>query len=123
MPESYPIDKCPQIVRSQEACFREILRRIKEEMPKCKLITLLPFLIDTIPEKRGFIPELNKMRDMEARLLKEFGFNDIVDLQAVFNEASKKYAPKDLATDGVHPTKLGHSIIAEEVVKYLTNIE
>ncbi|HQC54773.1 MAG TPA: GDSL-type esterase/lipase family protein [Clostridia bacterium] len=121
--EDYPIEKNPSVIRTSEPCFKEILRRIKYEMPACQLIALLPFLIDTIPEKRAFIPYLEDMRNMEVRLLKEFGFNNIIDLQKVFTEASKIYAPKDLALDGVHPTKLGHSIIADEVIKILTKID
>lgn len=121
--EEYPIERCPEVVRRSEPCYREILRRIKEEMPGCQLITLLPFLIDTMPEKRGFIPELSKIRDIEVRLMKEFGFEHIIDLQKVFDEASKKYKPVELATDGVHPTNLGHSVIAEAVAEYLTKID
>jgi lysophospholipase L1-like esterase len=121
--EDYPIDKNPQVVRESEPCFRELLRRIKDEMPGCRLIALLPFLIDTIKEKRSFVPYLENMRAMEVRLLNEYGFKHIIDLQQVFNEAYRTYSPKELALDGIHPTKLGHSIIAREVIKVLTTID
>lgn len=112
-----------EVVRASKPCFREILRRIKDEMPGSKLITLLPFLVDTIPEKRPFVPFLEDIRAMELTLLKEFGFDNIIDLQQVFNDAYKTYAPKDLALDGVHPTKLGHTIIADKVIKALIEID
>lgn len=60
---------------------------------------------------------------MEVRLLNEYGFKHIIDLQQVFNEAYRTYSPKELALDGIHPTKLGHSIIAREVIKVLTTID
>lgn len=122
-PDDYPIDKCPEVVRESEPCYREILRRIRDEMPKTKLITLLPFLIDTISEKRSFKQELDKMRDMQIRLLKEFGFNVVIDLQEVFDEASKIYNPNKLSTDGIHPTKLGHSVIAQSVANVLKDMD
>ena len=42
-------------------------------------------------------------------------------MQQVYNEAQKTTAPSELAIDGIHPTNLGHKVMAdaiEAVIEY-----
>jgi lysophospholipase L1-like esterase len=46
----------------------------------------------------------------------------VVDLQEVFYDAQKTFEPKKLAVDGIHPTNLGHKIMADAVENMLEYI-
>lgn len=61
---------------------------------------------------------LNEYREKLRIMAKEHG-TQIVDLQSEFDKAQKSIKPKELATDGIHPTNLGHKIIAAAVLKQI----
>ncbi len=116
--ENYVPEQYPPLVRPIEPHMKEIYRRIKTELPNAKLITLLPFLINTIEEKRPF----HKVLDEYIEKLRSYADDNadvIIDLQKVFDEVEKTIEPKLLARDSIHPTSLGHTVIAQEVLKVL----
>jgi lysophospholipase L1-like esterase len=39
----------------------------------------------------------------------------VLDMQEVFYKAQKTTEPKALAIDGIHPTNLGHKVMADAV--------
>ncbi|MBO7178687.1 MAG: hypothetical protein J6V69_06270 [Clostridia bacterium] len=113
--ENYVPEQYPPLLRPMEPHVKEVYRRIKAELPNAKLITLLPFLISTIEEKQPF----HKVLDEYVEKLREFASgnaDEIVDLQRLFDEAEKTTAPILLSRDSVHPTSLGHSVIASAVL-------
>lgn len=114
--ENYVPEEYPPLVRPMEPHLKELYRRLKAELPNAKLLVLLPFMIDTIEEKLPFHKTLGEFTEVLNRYAVE---NDaeIINLQEIFNKAQKNTEPKLLATDGIHPTNLGHSIIAQEVLK------
>lgn len=116
--ENYVPEEYPPLLRPFEPHMKEIFRRIKAELPETKLITMLPFLIDTIPEKEPFHKVLDIYRD-NLKSYAQGNTDEIIDLQAVFNEAQKNNKSYDLAHDGIHPTDFGHSKIAEAILKVL----
>lgn len=113
VPEQYPL-----LLRPMEPHIKEIYRRLNAELPDTQLLVLLPFLIDTVPEKEPFHNVLDEYRQLLADMAVRAGA-DIIDLQEVFNKAQKEIPPEKLAVDGVHPTNLGHKVIADEVLKIL----
>ena len=110
--------KNPPLVRPMKPHMREIYRRLKAELPNTRLLVLLPFLIDTMPEKAPFHKILDEYRQVLADMAQDSGA-EIIDLQAVFYDAEQQIPPAKLAVDGVHPTNLGHKIIADEILKVL----
>lgn len=114
--ENYVPEQYPPLMRPFEPHMREIFRRIKTELPSSQLLVMLPFLIDTVKEKYPFHKVLDGFRKELKALAEEYGF-ETLDLQKVFNESQKSIEPKLLATDGVHPTQLGHRQIAESILK------
>lgn len=116
--ENYVPEQYPPLLRPLEPHMKEILRRLQTELPAAKLVFLLPFLIDTMPEKAPFHTVLDEFRERLRTLVTGHAV-EIIDLQAVFNEAQKTNDPKLLARDGVHPTDFGHSKIAEAVLQVL----
>ena len=117
--ENYVPEQYPPLLRPMEPHVKEIYRRIKTELPNAKIVTLLPFLISTIEEKQpfhgvlnGFIEKLNELATGYA--------DEIIALQPIFDNAEQKYAPILLARDSVHPTSLGHEVIAKAILKVLS---
>lgn len=116
--EHYVPEQYPPLLRPMKPHMSEIYRRLKTELPNAQLLVLLPFLIDTIHEKKPFHRVLNKYRKTLLDMAVENGAQ-VIDLQAVFDDAQKEILPEKLAVDGIHPTSLGHRIIADEVLKIL----
>lgn len=117
--ENYVPEQYPPLVRPMKPHMSEIYRRLKAELKDVQILFLLPFMIDTVEEKLPFHKVLNEFRN-ELRLMAEENGADIIDLQEVFNDVQKQVEPVKLATDGIHPTNLGHKYISNAILK---NIE
>lgn len=116
--ENYvPEDYLP-LLRPMEPHIREVYRRIKTELPDTQILYLMPFMIDAVEEKLPFHKTLDEYREVLKDIALQNGAS-IVDMQEVFNEAQKNIAPKDLAIDGIHPTNLGHKVMADAVFEML----
>lgn len=114
--ENYVPENYPPLLRPMEPHMKEIYRRINAELPETQVLYLMPFLIDAVEEKLPFHKMLDEFREVLKRLALE---NDakVLDLQEVFNEAQKTIEPVKLAVDGIHPTNLGHKVIADAIEK------
>ncbi len=116
--ENYVPEEYPPLLRPMEPHLTEVYRRIKTELPNAKIVALLPFLINTIEEKRPFHRILDEFIEKIAEIAK--GKADvIIPLQEIFDDAEKETEPKLLARDSIHPTTLGHSLIANAVLTSL----
>lgn len=116
--EHYVPEQYPPLKRPMQPHMKEIYRRLHCELENVQLLVLIPFLIDTIYDKKPFHRVLNEYRKILLDMALENGAQ-IIDLQDVFDATQKETAPKKLAVDGIHPTNLGHKIIADEVLKEL----
>ena len=116
--ENYGPENYPPLLRPMEPHMKEIYRRINAELPETQVLYLMPFLIDAVEEKLPFHKKLNEFREVLKRLALENGAK-VLDLQEVFNEAQKTIEPVKLAVDGIHPTNLGHKVIANAVEKVI----
>lgn len=116
--EHYVPEQYPPLLRPMKPHMSEIYRRLNCELDGVQLLVLLPFMIDSMPEKKPFHKVLNEYREILADMAAENNAQ-IVDLQQMFNVAQTKVSPSKLAVDGIHPTNLGHKLIAEEVLKNL----
>lgn len=116
--ENYGPENYPPLLRPMEPHIREIFRRLKAELPDAQILYIMPFLIDAVEEKFPFHKILDEYRELLKAVALEHGAT-VIDMQEVFNDAQKTTAPKDLAVDGIHPTNLGHSIMAEAIEKLI----
>lgn len=116
--ENYGPDNYPPLLRPMEPHIREIFRRLRAELPDAQILYIMPFLIDAVEEKFPFHKILDEYRELLKTVALEHGAT-VIDMQKIFNEAQKTTAPKDLAVDGIHPTNLGHSIMAEAIEKLI----
>ena len=112
--ENYGPENYPPLLRPMEPHMKEIYRRINAELPETQVLYLMPFLIDAVEEKLPFHKMLDEFREVLKRLALENGAK-VLDLQEVFNEAQKTIEPVKLAVDGIHPTNLGHRLMADAI--------
>ena len=112
--EHYVPEAYQPLLRQIEPHFREIHRRLKTELPNTQVLYLMPFMIDAVEEKLPFHKKLDEIRELLKAIALEYGAL-VLDLQVAFNEAQKTIAPKELAIDGIHPTNLGHKVMADAI--------
>lgn len=116
--ENYGPENYPPLLRPMEPHMREIYRRIRAELPDTQVLYLMPFLIDAVEEKLPFHKTLDEFREVLKDLAEENGAL-LLDLQQVFYDEQKNTDPKKLAIDGIHPTNLGHKVMADAVEKLI----
>lgn len=84
-------------------------------LPEKKLILLGAYLTHGTAtdgtQRDGFYKELALRNSITHRLAAEFGA-EFLDLQKIFNEACEMLSPEHWTQDGVHPTAVGHRLIA-----------
>jgi lysophospholipase L1-like esterase len=76
------------------------------------LILVEPFVLPVNDEQERWHEDLDEKRAVVARLAEEFGAG-FVPLQSVLAAAAEDRGATSLAQDGVHPTELGHRLIAD----------
>ncbi|MBR5247165.1 MAG: hypothetical protein IKV25_07340 [Clostridia bacterium] len=116
--ENYVPEDYPPLLRPIEPHIREVFRRIKMELPDTQVLYLMPFMIDAMEVKFPFHHKLDEYREILKSTALEYGAT-VLDLQEVFYETQKSIEPKKLAIDGIHPTNLGHKVIADAVEKMI----
>lgn len=116
--ENYVPDKYPPLLRPMEPHIREVYRRIRTELPGTQILYLMPFMIDAVEEKLPFHKTLDEFRAVLRSIAEENGAA-VLDMQEVFNEAQRTVEPKRLAIDGIHPTDLGHKVMADAIEKVI----
>ena len=114
--ENYVPESYPPLLRPMEPHIREVYRRIRMELPDTQILYLMPFMIDAMEEKFPFHKKLDEYREILKNVALEHGAT-VLDLQEVFYETQKSIEPKKLAIDGIHPTNLGHKVMADAVEK------
>ncbi len=116
--ENYVPEDYPPLLRPMEPHIREVYRRLKNELPDTQILYLMPFMIDAVESKFPFHKKLDEYREILKNVAIEHGAL-VLDMQEVFYEAQKTFAPKDLAIDGIHPTNHGHKIMADAILKVI----
>jgi acyl-CoA thioesterase-1 len=76
------------------------------------LILVEPFVLPVTEEQEHWREDLDEKRAVVARLAAEFGAG-FVPLQTLLSAAAEDHGAATLAQDGVHPTALGHRMIAD----------
>ncbi|HEY1531739.1 MAG TPA: SGNH/GDSL hydrolase family protein [Galbitalea sp.] len=76
------------------------------------LILIEPFVLPVNEEQEHWHEDLDEKRAVVARLAAEFGAG-FVPLQTLLSAAAEDHGATALAADGVHPTDLGHRMIAD----------
>jgi acyl-CoA thioesterase-1 len=77
-----------------------------------RLILVEPFVLPVNDEQEHWHEDLDEKRSVVARLAAEFAAG-FVPLQSLLAAAAEDRGASALAQDGVHPTELGHRMIAD----------
>ena len=112
-----------------ERIYNMLLDEVQEALPGIRLIILEPFVLpgsatENTPEHPSrweFFRDETPLRAAAAKRVAEKHGASFVPLQHLFDEACKLAPPEYWLRDGVHPTAMGHELIAREWVKAFRN--
>lgn len=103
-----------------EEIYKELLTKIKKDMPNCKIMLIEPFVLNSLPDRAAWREDLDPKIQVVRKLAKEFA-DYYLPLDGILAKAEvEQYTCFEIAEDGVHPSKLGNSIIAKEYMKALS---
>lgn len=114
-----------------EKVYNMLLEELKAEFSQLKIIIMGPFVLEgTATSDRKSQPNryaefrngVAEMAEIAKKLSEKYGCS-FIDLQSVFDEAVKTIPAKELLSDGVHPTKIGHEIITKEWLRVFSELE
>ena len=77
-----------------------------------RVLLVEPFVLPVNEEQEHWHEDLDEKRAVVARLAAERGYG-FVPLQSLLSAAAEQHGAAALAQDGVHPTELGHRLIAD----------
>jgi acyl-CoA thioesterase I len=92
--------------------YRRILAETRHARPGARLVLGEPFALPGGEFKDAWLAELHERAGVVRQLAAEFGAA-LVPYQAIFEAAQQTYAVAELAADGVHPSPLGHRLMAQ----------
>lgn len=96
--------------------YKMLLEEILEELPDVKIVLIEPFVYkdpETEYALSYILSEVPKRAEMVRKLAKEFCI-PCISVKEAFDEKISKSNQKYYVRDGVHPTAMGHGIIAKE---------
>ena len=64
---------------------------------------------------------LNDLQSLSKKISDEFNLY-FIPMQSILDSYLTKYRPEELLEDGVHPTRLGHEIMAKHIVEKLKKV-
>ena len=108
-----------------ERIYDLLLDEVQEALPGVRLIILEPFVLpgsatENTPEhptRWEYFRDETPLRAAAAKRVAERHGATFVPLQHLFDEACKLAEPAYWLRDGVHPTAMGHELIAREWMK------
>jgi lysophospholipase L1-like esterase len=100
--------------------YKILLEKIKKDLPGCKLMLIEPFVLYSLPDRRNWREDLDPKIHAVRELAKEYA-DYYLPMDGIFAKAEvEQYTCTEIAGDGVHPSPIGHSIIAQEYIKALS---
>ena len=97
-----------------ESRYRTLLENLKRDLPRAVIVIIEPFLLSSVPERASWREDLDPKIQAVRGLAKEYA-DVFIPMDGIFTRyAVEGTKDIDMAADGVHPTPLGHGIIASE---------
>lgn len=101
----------PTSAESFAANYRQLLRQTRDQLPRCQILLMEPFLLPTPEDRRQWREDLDPKIEIVRQLARDFDAT-LVPLDGLFAAASAHQPPAFWAHDGVHPSPAGHGLIA-----------
>ncbi len=108
----------PYTLEEYEANYITLIESVKAQYPNVKLMMIEPFVLPIGVYEPAWQEDLNAIILKVQELAKKYA-DYYVPLQGILAEAAIHHDYEELAGDGVHPSELGHQLIANEVLKRL----
>ena len=109
----------PTSVSDFENDYRMILRQTRDNL-NSQIVLMEPFSIIVTKDQLKLREDLNPKIEVVRKLSEEFE-TLLIPLDKIFDEAVKKREPQFWSQDGIHPTPVGHALIAQSWLKALMN--
>jgi len=105
-----------------ERIYDMLLNEVKEALPDVRILILEPFVLQGTatentpehPTRWEYFRDETPLRAAAAKRVAQKHGAAFVPLQHLFDEACKLAEPSYWLWDGVHPTQMGHELIARE---------
>lgn len=98
-------------VEVYENDYHALVKRTKESLPNVKLVVCEPFVLNCGAVNAKWFPEFDGYRAAARRVADAAGAV-FVPFQEMFDRAIAYAPPEHWAQDGVHPTAIGHALMA-----------
>jgi len=99
-------------VPKYEQVYREMLEDVREHLPEVKLVLCEPFILRCGAVTKRWFDEMDQRRQVVVGLARKFNAV-LVPFQSMFDEAVESAPPAYWAEDGVHPSAVGHHLMAQ----------
>ena len=103
-------DGIPSPMEGYENAFRALVEPLAQR--GIPIVLVVPFVAPVTPDQEGWDTDLAPRQAFARALAAELGAA-LVDLPRLMADALGSHAAVELAEDGVHPTRLGHEMIAD----------
>ncbi len=102
--------------------YNNLLLKIKQDLPNTKIIIMEPFLLNTIPDRTLWREDLDP-KIAAVRQLARIYADAYIPLDGLIQRyVVEGYSDEEIAQDAVHPTDIGHGLIAKEYSETLLKI-
>ncbi|MFI3213160.1 MAG: GDSL-type esterase/lipase family protein [Eubacteriales bacterium] len=102
-----------------EGNYTQLLEWIKKDLPDTKILIMEPFLLDTMPDKSCWREDLDPKIQVVRKLARKYA-DQFLPLDGILQQyVVAGYTEAQITEDGVHPTDIGHGIIAKECMNVL----
>ncbi len=99
--------------------YEYLLKSIKHNLPETKIMLMEPFVLNSLPDRAAWREDLDPKIQAVRELARQYA-DYYLPLDGLFASLSTSvYTPAELSEDGVHPSELGHAVIAEAYLKAL----
>ncbi len=95
-----------------ETYYRMLLEDTRARRSSCQFVLCEPFALPGGAFKDEWMPELRERMGVVRHLAAEFDAV-YVPFQQMFEREMSRHTPTELAADGVHPSELGHRLMAK----------
>lgn len=98
--------------------YRKLIQKAKINNPSIKILIIEPFVFKCGFYEAPWMPFLNDLQVLARRISNEYNL-PFVPMQSILDGYLDTYQPEAILGDGVHPTELGHQLMAKHILTYL----
>lgn len=91
----------------------------KAQLNKIKIVLIEPFLLNEPAIRMSYREDLNPKLTILKELAKNYQI-DLIPLDEIMLKSANKIGSSKICVDGVHPTLLGHGLIADTIIDYFS---